>query len=206
MGADVTVLNGYEVADKLKNIKQTKEIKLITTRQFKMEAVKEAMGFWRETQPSSGKLSSAELSTEILKTKPHHGATSNLTKWITRLHNLNNFWREKHVDKCSLKTDEKIHIQNLHWTETDKYLSQNEDNIKNLAREDKYGEDKLQRTIYSDTEPLGKIWMDSTHKKSRNEDTFSSPSYTHEKNEKMEKWRNFFWKKWKWKWKMEISM
>ena len=98
MGADGTVLADYEVNDKLKNIKQ---IKLITTRQFKMETVKEAKGFWRETQ-----LSSAELSTEILKTKPHHGATSNLTKWITRLQNLNNFWREKHVNKCSIKTDE----------------------------------------------------------------------------------------------------
>jgi len=141
-------------------------------------------------------LSSAELSTEILKTKHiHHGAASNLTKWITRLHNFNNFWREKHVDRCSLKTDEKIHIQKLHWTETAKYLLQHEDNIKNLASKDKY---KLQRTIYSDTEPLGKIWMDSTHKKSRNEDTFSTPPYTHEK---MKKWRIFFWERWKWKWK-----
>ena len=61
MGAqdiDVTVFNGSEVADKLKNIKQTQEIKLVTTRQFKMEAVKEAMGFWRETQPSSAQPSS----------------------------------------------------------------------------------------------------------------------------------------------------
>ena len=89
-----------------------------------------------------------------------------------------------------------MYIQNFNWTETDKHLSQNEDNIKNLAREDKYGKDKLPQTTHSDTEPLGKIWMDSTHKKSRNEDTFSTPPYTHEK---MKKWRNFFWERWKWK-------
>ena len=140
--------------------------------------MKEAKGFWRKTQ-----LSSAEL-----KTKPHNGATSSLN-WITRLQNLNNFWREKHVNKCSIKTNEEIHIQNFNWTETDKHLSQNKDSIKNLAR------DKIQRTIHSHTEPLGKIWMDSTHKKSRNEDTFSTPPYTHEK---IKKWRNSFWR-WKWK-------
>ena len=103
------------------------------------------------------------------------------------MQDLNNFWREKHVNKCSIKTEKEIHIQNFNWTETDKHLSQNKDSIKNLAREDKC-KDKLQMTIHSHTEPLGKIWMDSTHKKSRDEDTL-----------KMRKWRIFLWERWKWK-------
>ena len=86
MGADGTVRADPEVTHKLNN---TKQIKLITTQQFKMKTV----SFWRETQPSS-----AELSNET----QHHGATRDPTNWITRLQNLN-FWRES-----SIKTEKYI--------------------------------------------------------------------------------------------------
>ena len=136
---------------------------------------------------------------------------------------MNNFWREKHVNKCSIKTDEEIYIQNfkwtetnlrressiktekeihINWTETDKHLSQNKDSKKNLAREDKYGKDKLQLTTHSHTEPLGKI---STHSKQGY--IFNTHAHlggvqgirmSNEDTLKIRKWRNFLWERWKW--------
>ena len=63
--AERHILQDRQITTKILKTKQTQEKKLVTTRQFKMEAV---TGFWRETQPSSAthKLKTRKLETRKL--------------------------------------------------------------------------------------------------------------------------------------------
>ena len=135
--------------------------------------------------------------------RAHHGATCDLTNSIKR---LENFWRER-LNKTE---------SHINWTKTDNKMSIHRTEMYtdygNIQRK-KYNKcghihssakccktkftqsGQTQNFKLNQMKPLGRIWTDSTHKKSRNEDTFSTPPYTHEK---IKKWRNSFWR-WKWK-------